>query len=56
MSRAQIRISDDITFLEGVLNSSSSSETKDIILKPFFDKKPQYKGISELKRNENKGL
>ena len=56
MSRAQIRIYDDITFLEEVLNSSSSSETKDIILKPFFDKKPQYKGISELKGNENKGL
>lgn len=50
MSRVQIRIADDIDFLESILNSSSSPEAKDSILKPFPDKKPQYKGISELKR------
>ncbi len=54
MSRSQIIISDDITFLEEILNSSSSSETKDIILKPFFDKKPQYNGITKLERVDNK--
>ncbi len=51
MSRAQIRILDDINFLENVLNSSSSDPiAKDVILKNFFTKKPQYKGIYELKK------
>jgi len=53
MSRAQIRISDDINFLEGILNSGSPDPiAKSVILKKFYDERPQFKGIYKLKRRD----
>lgn len=53
MTRAQIRISDDISFIETILNSNTNQKTKDSILKPYYDKKPQYKGIYELRMKKD---
>ncbi len=52
MTRGQIRISDDISFLEEILNSNTTQKVKDSILDPYYKKKPQFKGITKLEREK----